>query len=156
MLIDYLKFAWIGLIVFVIIRMLLPILGKFNYNEHSQLTDSEKKEFESLKSHNITLASFVIVVIAIILAFPQMTQHTQTVSQNTIQENIDSLLYFSIAMTCFFIASYFSLFRMNSLYLYIGETLETTGILSLGIGLILLVSKLSQNNLASIQYMLYF
>jgi hypothetical protein len=114
--------------------MLLPIFGNTTYNPTKGLKEEEKKEFDNLRVHNITLASFTIVIVTLILAFPDQTR---------ILQNVDSLMYFSISLVCFFNASYFALFRMHPVYWYIGDTIEMTGILSLGIGFLIFISKLA-------------
>jgi hypothetical protein len=131
MLSDYSNYLWIGLLIFILARMILPIFGNVHYKTGEKLTPEEEKEFDNLRSHNITLASFTITLIAIIFAF----------NNNQITNNVNSLLYFSISLICFFNASYFSLFRMNPIYWYVGDTIEMTGILSLGLGFLLLISK---------------
>src|SRR6185312_12354475 len=139
MVIDYnniISWSWIGLIAFMLIRYGIAAFSNYNFNEDRDPTESENTEYNNLKTTNITLASFTVVLIALIFDS----------NKTDISTNTNSLFYFSISMVCFFIASYFSTFRNKFIFFYMGETIELTGIISLGIAFILLVTTLPNTN----------
>jgi hypothetical protein len=121
------------------------------------LGTAEKKHYDNFRSHSITLASFTMTVIAIIIAFPidesadpaeeqkVMPLQKQT-KENLVSQNIMSLFYLSLAMVSFFIASYLFLLRETRWLVYTGESLEYMGIVSVGIGLLSLMQNITNNN----------
>lgn len=102
--------------------------------DKSPLEEAEKEEYTNSKNHNIVLASFTIAAISVILAFQagELTQNLQWAA-------LDSLFYLSIAMMCFFIASYLFSIRITRWYVYTAESLEYTGIIAVGIGFFRLI-----------------
>jgi hypothetical protein len=127
----------------------MPKLARLDYSAKPNFSTGELREFDNSRTHNITLASFVIVLLAVILAFPQ------NAIEDKIKQNVDSLLYFSISMSCFFIASYLFTLQTMRWFPYLGDILEITGILSLGIGFLVLISKLVNDPRLYVVYFIF-
>lgn len=112
------------------------------------VTEEGKNQYQSSRSHNITLASFSIAAIALITSRNDLN----------IQNLQFGIAYLSIAMFCFFIGSYLFVFRQKgNIIPYYGETLELAGILSLGIGFFYVVTQLFLENVAlDLLYLAFF
>jgi hypothetical protein len=106
-------------------------------NNKFPLGKAEKKHYDNFRSHSITLASFTMTIIALIVAFP---------NPGELSANIKSLFYLSIAMTSFFISSYLFMFRRYRWFPFIGESLEYMGLVAMGIGLLSLIQNLTKGN----------
>ena len=138
-LVDYL---WLIMVGAFIARMIVPFGSKFRRDYMTcviPVSEKEKQQYDSFRSHSITLASFTMTVIAIIIAFPKQEQFSA---------NLMSLVYLSVALVSFFIASYLYVFRTNRWFPYIGESLEYMGIIAVGIGLLSLMENVAQSNIA--------
>jgi hypothetical protein len=145
---------WILLIGIFAARMAVPICSPirdaymlFKDKNKFRLGKAEKKHYDNFRSHSITLASFTMAIIALIVAFPNPTQ---------LSTNVKSLFYLSIAMTSFFISSYLFTFRQNRWFPFTGESLEYMGLVAVGIGLLGLIQNLTKGNpLLSMVYALF-
>ena len=97
----------------------MSIEDKDDTNKKIPLGIAEKKHYDNFRSHSITLASFTMTVIAIIVALPGVVnvnpteQHDKQkiVDQSIVDQNTKSLFYLSLAMISFFISSYLFLLR---------------------------------------------
>lgn len=134
---------WIILTCIFIARMLVPLASSIrgtymNFEGNTMpLGKAEKKYYDNFRSHSITLASFTMTIIAIIIAFPR---------PELVSQNVKALLYLSIAMVSFFISSYFFLLRENRWFPFAGESLEYMGIVAIGFGLLDLVQNITLGN----------
>lgn len=134
---------WIILTCIFVARMVVPlgssIRGKYmDFEGRSMpLGKAEKKYYDNFRSHSITLASFTMTIIAIIVAFPK---------PELVSENVKALLYLSIGLVSFFVSSYFFLLRENRWFPFTGESLEYMGIVAIGFGLLDLVQNLTRND----------
>lgn len=142
---DYPVIFWIILLGHPIIRTLLPLRTKYDFTK-IPIQNTERSEWKGLRDHNMVLASFTIVAIAIIFALPS----------DTIQDKKPALFYFSIAIFNFIIGSYLFRFTMDRRIPYTAETLEYVGIIALGIGLLYLVSSLVNDILFDVIYLIFF
>jgi hypothetical protein len=123
--------AWIFLLLFFISRTVIPLFTKsgIKHMMESPSTEKEKEEYKDARTHSITLASFVIVAISVILAWPA---NTLTTPQQGVA--IDSVFYLSIGMISFFIGSYLFTIRVTRWFVFAAESLEYTGIIATGLG----------------------
>lgn len=95
----------------------------------SPIGEMQREEYNNSKTHNITLASFTIVAISVILAWP-----TNTLTQPEQVQAIDSVFYLSIGMIAFFVASYLFTIRITRLYVFTAQSLEYMGIIATALG----------------------
>jgi hypothetical protein len=169
-----LDYLWILVLGVFIVRMVIPfrseiktqymsIQDKDDSNKKIPLGKAEKKHYDDFRTHSITLASFTMTVIAVIVALPgilgvtpadQQARHN-VVDQSIIDHNIKSLFYLSLAMISFFISSYLFLLRENRWFVYTGESLEYMGIVAVGIGLLSLMLNVTNSWFLGIVYLVF-
>jgi hypothetical protein len=143
--VNILDYIWILLVAIFVGRMLVPIFSpkrKRYMNIEDDLSRPEKEQrmmpigkyentlYDDYRSHSITLASFTMAIIAIVVAFPTV---------DLVNQNIVSLYYLSLAMVSFFISAYLFPLRRNRWLVYAGESLEYMGVVAVGIGLLSLI-----------------
>jgi hypothetical protein len=100
-------------------------------------SEGEKQEYERSRSQNLTLAAFSIAALGFILS--------TTVVPET--NTLFGIGYLSVAMFSFFIAAYLFKYRPKKWFPYIGETLELSGILCIGVGFYYVIAKIFSNNI---------
>lgn len=132
---------------FFVGRMMVLLCSKDrnNYVYKIKIEEREEEEWNNFRNHNITLASFTIVAIAVIVAFPSQQ----------LQKNIDALFYLSLAMFAFFTASYLLNFRINRWGPYIANCLETVGVIGVGFGLLGLIQNVIQDEAVWLVYAVF-
>lgn len=151
--INILDSIWILLIVIFAGRMMVPVFSPkrkryMSMKDETVGTEDPGKQmipigkyegnlYDSYRTHSITLASFTMTIIAIIVAFPNANQLIQ---------NIMSLSYLSLAMVSFFISAYLFPLRQGRWFVYTGESLEYLGVVAVGIGLLSLLLNLTKGN----------
>ncbi|AIC16145.1 membrane protein of unknown function [Nitrososphaera viennensis EN76] len=129
--------------IFFVLRMLVPIFDKGMRDSPNQ---SEIKTFSEYRVHNITLATFSIVAIALILGF----------NPENISKHVDELFFLSISMFCFFVASYLLVIRPNRWIPFAGRTFEYTGLLAIAIGFVYLISNTIPDDRLVYSYIVFF
>src|SRR5689334_4591027 len=109
------------MLAFLVVEIMIPLRSKYRNQFLFRITlqPDEKKHYDDKRNHNITLASFTIVAIAVIVALPRQE----------VQKHVGALFYLSISMFLFFIASYLVDYRSNRFGPYIAKSFEYTGIM---------------------------
>jgi hypothetical protein len=142
---------WIILILYGIVRSLILRFSPYR-KQYLQIpiTAEETEIYHNQRTHLITLASFVIVGISIIVALPKddITQ-AQALAIN------DSLFFLSIGMASSFIGSYLFSTMPNRWFPFTGETLEYIAIMATGIGLFNLIQFLTIELRVQIVYIIF-
>lgn len=86
--------------------------------------------YQNARNQNITLAAFSTAVLA--LLFSVDLPNTDAITRN---ENFDfGIIYISLATFFFIIASFTYILLRSRRFPYVGQTLEYTGLIALGIG----------------------
>lgn len=128
---SLIHYAWIILPVFFIARILTPILTADKEMKDAP-TQDEIEHFKEYRVHNVTLATFVIAAVLLILGL----------NLNDISRYANALLYLSIGMFSFIFASYLLVFRLNRWTPYLGRTFEFTGLIAIAIGFLELIATI--------------
>ncbi len=133
---SVMPYVWIILPIFFIARILTPILTRDEEMKDAP-TQDEIEHFKEYRVHNVTLATFVIAAVLLILGL----------NLNDLSKYANALLYLSIGMFLFISASYLLTFRPDRIIPYLGRTFEFTGLIAIAIGFLVLIANIIPNQI---------
>lgn len=139
-------FFWILTLILFGIRPIIPIItGKNSIMIRGDFTEEESEYSEGKRNHNIVLASFTLVALA--LMFTSSTEDKPF--------NFDSFLFLSVSTFVFFVSTYLFDLGWNRWVVTIADSGEYGGIILVGAGLYYLATSLYQEPLIALAYLLF-
>jgi len=94
------------------------------------VNDYAESLYQNARNQNITLAAFSTAVLALLFSVD-----LPNTDPNTTNQNFDfGIIYISLATFFFIIASFTYILLRSRRFPYVGQTLEYTGLIALGIG----------------------
>jgi hypothetical protein len=131
---DYsvLNYIFAGvLLVYIGFRIMTPLRTNVHFFD-KPVDDYAEGLYQNARNQNITLAAFSTAVLALLFSVDLPNTDADPSTRN---ENFDfGIIYISLATFFFIIASFTYILLRSRRFPYVGQTLEYTGLIALGIG----------------------